>query len=281
MNKRFLIYIKFVCILLLSACSSSDQQTESALKKQNQKGEYIYRKDGEFFFAVSDPKPREKFPYPWQKTQKNGLRKITKDYFRCNGSSLNPEKVVQEGSEIKRYSDCGGSDKHGLPMDGDKEFIYPILIDLLNHIQDKTGKRVIITSGHRCPIHNTYVDPSKENQYSKHMIGAEVSFYVQGFEEKPMQIIQIIKDYYLKDPAYKNDLAYQQLQRYQKENTNVRTQPWLNKEIFVKLFEKDEGRNFDNRHPYPYISLQVRFDKQKNEAVTYSWPKANKNYLRK
>lgn len=281
MNRLAHTYINIILSLLLTACSSSDRQTESELKKQNQLGEYIYRKSDESFFALNTPKPKEQPPYPWEKAQKSGLRKITKDYFRCNGSSLNPERVIQEGNEIKRYTDCGGNDKHGLPMENGKEFVYPILIDLLNDIQQKTGKRVIITSGHRCPEHNLYVDPSKENQYSKHMIGAEVSFYVQGYEEKPQQIVELIKDYYHNTPAYKNNLAYQQFQRYTKDNTNVRTEPWLNKEIFIKIFQKDEGRNFDNRHPYPYISLQVRYDKEKNEPVTYSWPKAYKNYLRK
>ena len=31
------------------------------------------------------------------------------------------------------------------------------------------------------------------------------------------------------------------------------TIPWFNKEIFIKLYRKSEGRDGDNRHPYPYL----------------------------
>ena len=65
------------------------------------------------------------------------------------------------------------------------------------------------------------------------------------------------------------------------QDTGILTAPWYNKEIFIKLYKKKEGRNFDNRHPYPYISIQVRFDTELNERVIYSWDKAYKNYLRK
>ena len=32
---------------------------------------------------------------------------------------------------------------------------------------------------------------------------------------------------------------------------NVLIPPWYNKEILIKLFKKNEGRDLDNRHPYP------------------------------
>jgi hypothetical protein len=187
---------------------------------------------------------------------------------------------VNTNGEVVRYLDCGGVDKHSLPMDEDKEFFYPILIDLVNYLQVKTGKRVVITSGHRCPEHNTYVDPSVENQYSKHQIGAEVSFYVQGMESEPEAIVKYLQAYYLEKPEYRDLKEYREFQRYEGE-TNVSTLPWMNKEIFIKLYDKKEGRNFDNRHPYPYVSIQVRYDRAKKERVVYSWDKAHRNYLRK
>ncbi len=173
--------------------------------------------------------------------------------------------------------DCGGGTRHGLPVIGGKEGVYPILIDLFNYVQKKTGKRVIITSGHRCPQHNAYVDSSKTTQTSKHQIGAEVNFYVQGMEDRPLEIIGLLMQYYQETPGIKEN---QPFSRYTKPDALVATPPWMNKEVYIKLFQKDEGRNFDNRHPHPYIDIQVRFDRSKSERVVYSWEKANKGYSR-
>ena len=138
----------------------------------------------------------------------------------------------------------------------------------------------MITCGHRCPEHNTYSDSSPKNQHSKHMIGAEVSFYVQGMEYKPETIIKYLQEYYKSNPKYKGQKDFEEFQRYDKEDSDVSIQPWYNKEIFVKLYNKKEGRDFDNRHPYPYISIQVRYEVDRQEKVIYTWDKATRNYLR-
>ena len=274
----YLIPYFFSLLLIFSGCSSSDDAEKERARLQNASGEYIYRIHNENLFKI-DP-PVRSFPdlYPWESNYSN---KITKDYFRCKGSSLNPPLIVQQKEEIVRFFDCGGSEKHSLPLRNQKEFIYPILIDLLNYIKDKSEKKVVITSGHRCPDHNTYVDPSKENMASKHMLGAEVAFYVQGLEEYPEKVIELIQEYYKEKPQYKGLKEFQEFQRYDKKNVNVSTLPWMNKEIFVKLFRKKEGRNFDNRHPYPYVSIQVRYDTTNQERVSYTWEKANGNFQRK
>jgi hypothetical protein len=262
--------------LLVTGCSPSENNSK---KYGNQKGEYVYRKQEEVLFIPS----AEYIPptnYFWNKEQIGHLPKISKEYFRCKGSSLNPFRIIQKEKEIERIYDCGGTQKHSLPLQDGKEFVYPILIDLLSYIQLKTEKRVVISCGHRCPEHHRYADPSIENQYSKHMIGAEVSFYVQGFENKPEQIIQWIQNFYKETARYQGQKDYLEFKRYEKPDTNVSIQPWFNKEIFIKLFNKKEGRNFDNRHPYPYISIQVRHDRDLNEKVTYTWIKANRNYHR-
>jgi hypothetical protein len=275
------MYILFLLIaFLFTSCSSSDEEAE-VLRKLNQKGEFIYRKHNEHLFNPPLAERVTPEAYPWEKGFTGTFPKITKEFFRCKGSHLNPVRIVQQKEEIARFYDCGGSEKHSLPLRDNKEFIHPILIDLLNYIQAKTNKRVVITSGHRCPEHNTYVDPSPENQFSKHMVGAEVSFYVQGLEERPESIVKLIQDYYQKTAKYKDKKDFQEFSRYEKGDTNVSTLPWMNKEIFIKLFTKKEGRNFDNRHPYPYLSIQVRWDDIKKEKVIYTWDQANHNYLRR
>lgn len=266
-------------LVFLSGCFSSDE-SPSPPSERYQHGEYIYRTHEDFRFKLALPQPTAVTPYPWEEGKVGDLMKITKEFFRCKGCNLNPAHVVKEKEEMVRYYDCNGSSKHSLPLRGNKEFIYPILLDLLNYLQLKTHKRVVITSGHRCPEHNSYVDASTDNRYSKHLIGAEVSFYVQGMEEYPERLIPYLQQYYKDTAKYQGKKEYVEFQRYEKGDTNVSTPPWSNKEIFVKVFKKKEGRNFDNRHPYPYMSIQVRYDFDKQEKVIYSWDKANHNYLR-
>jgi hypothetical protein len=266
-------------IFFLCSCNSSQDHEEVDFQNLKEEAEFIYRKKGQFFFKNYTYEKAPPPVYYWESGLSPKHPPITKEFFRCKGSGLNPIHLVAEnGKETLRYSDCNGPDKHSLPLKNQKEFIYPVLIDILNWIQLNTGKRLIITSGHRCPEHNSYVDPSPKNHCSKHMIGAEVSFYVQGMENDAEKIVQKILDFYKNQPRYRGQKEYEIFYRYDKE-TDTAIQPWFNKEIFVKLYTKNEGRNFDNRHPYPYISIQVRYDRDLQERVSYSWPQAQ-NYLR-
>lgn len=274
---HFLKFLSYSLLLLSTACSSQNEQ-EKILRQNNQKGEYIYRTHNEFLAVIEDPEKNPPKTYPWNQPQTE-LPKITKDFFRCKGSSLNHPHIQKKNEENVQIYDCHGARRHSLPLRDGKEFVYPILIELVNHIQTQTERSVVITSGHRCPDHNTYIDSATLNQYSKHMIGAEVSFYVQGLEEHPEQIIKIIQQFYANEPRYKGNKDYE-FKRYEKKDTDVSTPPWFNKEVFIKLYEKKEGRNLDNRHPYPYLSIQVRHDRDTDEKVIYSWEKAFRNYHR-
>lgn len=266
---RFLI---FVAIVLFSCSDSTSKDSKSS------PGELISRRHNEYRYLPEKNEKLKPEPYPWEKPLVGNFPSITKEFFRCKGSSLNPVRVYHNGKETARLYDCGGSEKHSLPLRDGKEFVYPILIELLNYIQAQTGKHVVITSGHRCPEHNAYSDPTKENQYSKHMVGAEVSFYLQGWEGYPSQVVTLIQQYYKE--KYTN-ADFTEFHRYEKSDTNVSTPPWYNKEVFVKLFKANEGRDMDNRHPYPYLAIQVRYDPEKNTRVLYNWNEAHKNYLRK
>lgn len=258
--------------LLFVGCSSSNSI--------NLKAEPINRHQGEKSEIAEQPKPVKRPLYPWEESQPGLHSKITKEFFRCKGSQLNSVRLVQKDKEVVRYYDCGGSQKHSLPLRNQKEFIYPILIDLLNHLQIKSGHRVVITCGHCCPDHNSYLDSSASNQVSKHLLGAEVDFYVEGLEDKPEQVLQWIFDYYKEQPKYKGLKEFEEFTRYEKGDANVLTPPWMNKEIFIKLYKKHEKRDFDNRHPYPYISIQVRYDMDLQERVYYTWEKAFHNLHR-
>lgn len=249
------------------------------IRKRNCKGETIYRSHNDVFYPIAIPELVQRTPYPWESD--SNLPRITKEFFRCKGNALNEPKIdVSDLSEAAPCADCDGGSRHGLPVIHGKEGVYPILVDLLNYIQKKTGRRVIITSGHRCPAHNTYVDFSKENRTSKHQIGAEVDFYVQGMEDRFLEVAGLLMQYYQETPVYQNLKEYQQFARYDKPDVNLAIQPWMNKEIYIKVCQRNEGRNFDNRHPHPYIAIQVRFDREKGDRVVYDWKAANKGYSR-
>ncbi len=246
----------FCCFLFLLSCSSMEKSQQEKLKERNAHKEMIYRHFSDRNFAIDTPRQRAKELYPWEEGYVTTSATITKELFRCKGG-----------------------EKHSLPLREEKEFVYPILLDLLSFIQQKTGCNVVITCGHRCPSHNTFADPSAFNQTSKHMIGAEVDFYVQTRENHPEKVVDLVMQYFKDAPFYKGKKEYTTFERLDLKQTNVSTSPWYNKEILIKLYKKGEGRDKDNKHPYPYLSLQVRFDKEKGEKVTYSQDVATQCYL--
>src|SRR3990167_7017275 len=273
--RRTIRKLGLIALLLFVGCSGMEKSEKEKIRRQNCKGELIYRNCNEELYSIASLTPQPRPRYPWE--GENHLPRITKDFFRCKGNVLNSPYVAGE-NQAELLHDCEGSGRHGFPILHGRENVYPILIDLLNYVQKKTGKRVIITCGHRCPIHNTFADLSKDNRTSKHQIGAEVDFYVQGMEERPQEIVGLLMQYYQETSDYKSDKDYLEFKRYDKGDTHVSIQPWYNKEVFLKLYQKTEGRDTDNRHPHPYISIQVRFDRSLKERVLYDWKKANKGY---
>ncbi len=231
------------------------------------------RNHNEYFFTPPPPQPRTRAAYPWEDKHVGGFQRISKEFFRCKGNPLNPVVVQERGErEPLYYRDCKGR-RHGLPVKNDEEFVYPCLINLLNYVQEQTKKRVVITTGHRCPMHNAYSDYTPYNWGSKHMIGAEVDFYVEGMEDQPEEVIKILMAY------YKDDEEYAAFTRFDNEGLNIATSPWYNKEVFIKLYKANEGRDFDNQHPYPYIGVQVRYDRDEEKRVVFDQAQAQ-NYLR-
>ncbi len=266
---------------LLAGCSGLEQSEQENLRRNNAKGEFILRNREEYHYSIENPHHRLRKRYPWEHAYVGKHSKISKEFFRCKGNSLNPPHVDhKDPSRPANYFDCGGSQKHSLPLCDNKEFIYPILIELLNYIQEKTDCKVVITCGHRCPVHNAYADSSTANQHSKHMIGAEVDFYVQGMEQRPQDVIDLVMQYYQDNPIYRAEKQYLEFQRLEKMQPVLATLPWYNKEILIKLVRKNEGRDLDNRHPHPYIAIQVRHDRERNEKVIGSSQKAFNGYKR-
>lgn len=246
-----------IILLILSACNQTPSQP---------RGTPISRQTAEYQLTLENPPHRTRAHYPWEERYLNSYPPITKEYFRCKGNSRHPIETARNGrGDPICLADCAGIDGHSLPLCNDKEFVYPILITLLNHLQKTHNTRVIITCGHRCPAHNSYSD-RENNATSKHQIAAEVDFYLQNQEENPRQAIQTILDFYKDDPAYSTFT----------QNGNS----WTNKEIQIRLHPKDEPRDLDNQHPHPYITIEVRYDREKKQRVHYTWQRAHNGYMR-
>lgn len=273
--RRFII----LSLALLVSCSSIEQSQKELSRQRNERKDRIHRLSHEVQYPQIRLTSQVRDPYPWEVGYTGKYPPITKEAFRCKGSSKNPPKS-KEGEVTTLIHDCGGLHSHSLPTRGKKEFVYPILLDLLNYIQLKTNCQVIVTCGHRCPAHHSYVDPSVYNMSSKHMIGAEVDFYVKGMENKISEVIDLITQYYKETECYKGRSEYEKFARLESAKVDVATAPWYNKEVLIKLYQKNEGRDLENTHPHPYLSLQVRFDREKNEKVLYSWDKAFNGYMR-
>lgn len=248
--------------LLLNSCQKKrrDGRIEAA---------YIYRKANEHCYVIEPIEHITPPSYSWENRYVGKHFCISKEFFRCKGSSVHP-LIIKE----QVLADCNGG--HSLPLREGKEHIYPLLIALLNYIQEKTEKEVVITTGHRCSKHNRYADQSTYNSASMHMIGAEVDFYVVGMEGKGEEIVELIKQYYLEDEEVKGDPDYRVFKRYTNKNVNVRIEPWYNQEIFVKIYQADEGRDFDNQHKHPYLSVQMRYDRHKREKVRFTHEEAER-----
>ena len=263
-----MFFVFFLC-LLLTGCFEIKRSQQEAIKQRNERKDCIHRNQQEHLYTFhSTLSLKTRDPYPWEVGYVGSHGKITKEVFRCKGGQVHQGTVCG----------CGGFQKHSLPMKGGKEFIYPVLLEILNELQVKTAGEVVVTCGHRCPVHNKYADPSSYNLSSKHMMGAEVDFYIQGWEDKAEQVIELIMEGYRK--KYPEQKAFYPFQRLDKEKVNVSTPPWYNQEILIKLYRKEEGRDLDNQHAYPYISLQVRWDRDTEEKVIYSKEKALNGYVR-
>lgn len=275
------LFLGVISLFLFFSCDSPVKSKKIEIRKKNAKAEYILRHENTYFFPIFTPTAKERDLYPWEEGTTANLQKITKEFFRCRGSSLHlPVSDESDSDKSLVYKDCAGGLSHSLPIIHGKEGVYPVLIEILNYIQQKTEKKVIITCGHRCVLHNKYSDNSRSNNSSKHQIGAEVDFYVQTLEHHPMDVIDLIFKFYKEKKGYMGNDEYLKFERYSIEDSNVTTMPWYNKEIFIKLYKESEGRDFDNRHPYPYISIQVRYDRDTKKKVVYSLDKTVAGSLR-
>ncbi|QVL55377.1 MAG: hypothetical protein KFB95_08715 [Simkaniaceae bacterium] len=261
-------YLLLFILSVLVGCSGLEKSERKKIRERNLTFRPIQRQSDELLFPKTTHPQKKRIPYPWEKKKIGSHLRITKEFFRCQGDILNPPIQIHRQTDLIYHLDCGGIETHTLPIKNGKEFIYPILIDLLNHVQEATEKKVVVTCGHRCPNHNLYADPSKAGRSSKHLIGAEVDFYVESLEHSPQVVIDTLLTYYKESLRRSETLS------------SASTPSWYNKEVAITLYHETEGRDFDNNHPYPYISIQVRYDRDNKRPVQYNWHEAHTSFIK-
>jgi len=228
---------------------------------KNEHREKIYRFQDEIEYPLLPPQKKIRLPYPWELAEKSAPRALVSSDFSCKGRKQHADRVIMlSGQEERRFSDCEGGEAHGIPE------ITPILLTLLNHIQETTGRHVVITSGHRCSQHQRYLYPGDLTSSSLYTVGAACDFYVEGLENSPQTVIKIIQEYYRKDKQTAHDPSYTLFHRLPLDRSQVIT-PWVNREICLIVHTEQEHRNPDNAHNHPYISLLVHFDRLKNRSI--------------
>jgi len=264
-----------ICIFIaFSSCTTPQERERKKILEANQVHERIHRHHYEEFASYDLPRHRLRPSYPWEERLIGEMVKISKEHFRCRGHQTHPiKRTTNSRGETICLVDCGGIDRHSLPVREGKEFIYPALIELLGYVQERLKRPVIVTCGHRCPAHNQYADDSKRARTSKHLVGAEVDFYVEGYEESPESVIELLVQYYRENGEMGPLATHRGL-------SSLARVPLSNREVVVRLYGKTEGRDFDNEHPYPYISIELLYDKEAKKRVHYTWHGSFNGYMR-
>ncbi len=258
--------MKYYFLLLLffvASCSTAHEREQKLRMKKNRSTEKIYRLSHEKMYEEKAFTLAKRERYPWE--NETCFPKITMNTLRCRGC----KDYTKRARNGKEYEDCNGMKDHGLPyVDGD-EFVYPVLVSLLNKIQNTLNKKVVVTSGHRCPKHNDYLNLGKF-RISKYMIGAQVDFYVEGMEKECEEVIEQIIALYKEDTD--------NFSHFTKSRSDKGTPSWRNKEISISIQKEGEHSVLDNKD-HSVISISVRYDRTKQEHVYLDWKQAYQGFI--
>lgn len=152
---------------------------------------------------------------------------------RCTGG-----EVRLPGGQLRR--DCHKGRRPAIPMAS-------AILRLMEKLRCRVGDKVVVTSGYRSPAHNAYLwawvaarRPGRNSvsRRSRHTGGGAVDFYVKGYSHpRLIKLARMLKQWAGKLP---------------KPLRGSRESIW------VRVYRKEEGREPDNLHPFPYIHLELR-----------------------
>lgn len=129
---------------------------------------------------------------PWVRYQEGPhgtWHTLTCDHFRCKGHGARAPIALEDGNYL---FDCWGFE-HGLPWIDNQEYVEPLLVNLLNKLQEELETSVVILSGHRCPAHHRFITKGKGSMSDRHLIAAAADFKVRGFEKSPHTVLSALE----------------------------------------------------------------------------------------
>jgi hypothetical protein len=256
-------HLFLLLLFLLSSCSTADERVELRRMNNNKSSEKIYRLSSERVYKETDMELASRELYPWE--NETEFSKITMNTLRCRGNISHKKRVKDK----KEYEDCGGMHHHGLPYIDGEEFVYPVLISLLNKVQNSLNKKVVVTSGHRCPKHNSYLTLGT-SRISKYMIGAKVDFYVEGLEDNYEDVIERI--------MYLYEGEKEEYSLFKKIAAKGSSPSWRNKEVIITTAHDGEHTVLLKKN-HPVISIEVRYDRERDARVILDWKKAYQGFI--
>lgn len=241
---------KLLSLFLLVSCGSFEKSEKKKLMQKEKRVCAVVLQGGEKQLDLGPSQSFEVAGYPWERYGFL-LLPISKEHFRCKGSSLSPPKTfLSYSGQLQTVQDCGGD--HSLPLKNDQEYIDPMLIDLLNALQDKLGAKVIVLIGHVCPVHAIYDNPMAPHKDFKYQLGAKVAFYVEGNESQT--VLKALADIYLqKDP---NAVI--------KENSE---EGWSSSMVMARSMKQEQ-------EIYQAVTIEMKLDSQTKQSIYYDAKKA-------
>lgn len=225
---------RFLWLLLLVSCTDLKTVKEEEIRRKNATREPLVRTLEDVRFPIFIPLKKTRTSYPWESANKR-LVPLSPEDLRCKGSPLHPSRSlpVLDGG-IHEIKDCT---PHSLPKMEGEEVYSKLILEKLNLIQRELGRQVLITSGHRCPIHNIYCNPTGTAVFNKHLVAARVDFIVQT--DSPEEVVDILR-------RHSKDKFTQAGDRLQ----------WNSSELSIQWTRSLDLRDFDNRHNLPYFTIE-------------------------
>lgn len=195
----------------------------------------------------------------------NTIPPLTPEHFRCKGSHHNPiTKHTIDGKQTY-FQDCDGSHTHSLPIIDGKQTVYPHLIELLNHVQDVTGRQIRVLTGHRCYIHQSYLSSEMKDLTSAYQLGAAADVCFQSSSTGLKEIIHAIMDWYEQTNLPGSTF-----------NANSDSNRWSNRYVQLSYHETTD---IDTKYKGPHISITLKVDPSTGKKITYSYRKVRNNLI--
>lgn len=255
-----------VVLCLFTSCSGMQESERYQLRRANETRVQIsnveYRPCSNKVNCKQDYNV-DALTYPWEISLPCGIESITINDFRCKGSVSHKKKASKGRSTSVYIMDCN-SESHSLPLRGGKEYVFPVLIDMCNYVQQELKSCVKIAAGHRCDAHSRYQLASLRNVGSRHRACALVTLYVENCSDTPEKVVDSIASFLASD-CYKRDNIFKTSCKYIHQGTkNARL---TSKEFDVGIASQEALQDSEHLSAPYYITIKVLYDYEAKSSV--------------